>query len=436
MSRAWLAALALSACGGRAISTPPPNLDAGVDAAGQDRPEEDRADASDPSETHGEVPASIDANPAMLTDGGCVTGASVSNGVCRCVAGGPDVCDEACTDRRTDPENCGACGVRCDATAACRGGACWVVPMLEQKARTPDCMRLRVAVDGGDLYWTDQGAGQVLRAAKGGGAPVVIASGEDLPSELAVRGARVFWLTGPRGPDITGEPAGRSIRVAPATGGAATTVVEVPEGINGFTVSPEGETVYFGTRETVRRVSSTGAGAADVAVSERGGLPRAMVLDGARLVYAEDLTGWIQVVELFEGRVAVCNLHDPEGRQVPGPCTRLIYDNGSLLREAIVVQGGKIFWADGASLKIYDVPTATYPPTAGINDSGGFTAMTGGADRIFLATTSTIVDVASEPAESPVLQLARGQKTPKSIATDGARVYWSDADCAIWSIAP
>jgi hypothetical protein len=42
---------------------------------------------------------------------------------------------------------------------------------------------------------------------------------------------------------------------------------------------------------------------------------------------------------------------------------------------------------------------------------------------------------ALDPGSSSVV-LARDQRRPQSVASDGKRVFWANKDCAIWSLTP
>jgi len=60
-------------------------------------------------------------------------------------------------------------------------------------------------------------------------------------------------------------------------------------------------------------------------------------------------------------------------------------------------------------------------------------------DWIYYATTSPgagssagmIYRVATQPGQATGGAIARGQLAPRSLATDGKRLYWSTGDCAI-----
>jgi hypothetical protein len=52
-----------------------------------------------------------------------------------------------------------------------------------------------VAVDEDSIYWADSSAGLVLKAARVGGSPTVLASNQDNLEQIAVDKDSVYWTT-------------------------------------------------------------------------------------------------------------------------------------------------------------------------------------------------------------------------------------------------
>lgn len=173
-------ALAATACGGSSISAPPhASLDATVEAsASLDSPLE----ASDGGDACSLV---VDAPFA-----GASPGAASILGFAPSCAQSPSLADGGRTfDRRTDPNNCGACGVSCDG-GACSDGGC--VPLGAGVLATGQASPIAIAVDATNVYWVNRGLplgsgkqgtawldGQVMACSIGGcgNRPTVLAGG-------------------------------------------------------------------------------------------------------------------------------------------------------------------------------------------------------------------------------------------------------------------
>ena len=54
-----------------------------------------------------------------------------------------------------------------------------------------------LAIDQHDVFWTEQGAGRVMKISKSGGAPQVIAEGLSGPNRIATYGGNIYWLEQP-----------------------------------------------------------------------------------------------------------------------------------------------------------------------------------------------------------------------------------------------
>jgi hypothetical protein len=99
------------------------------------------------------------------------------------------LCGDACVDVQSDPAHCGMCGRAC-AMGGCVAGACdpsWS-PVVS-KGTAP----IALAVDGASVYWLESDAGTVMKAPKGGGAAVALATGQAAPFDLALDASNVYW---------------------------------------------------------------------------------------------------------------------------------------------------------------------------------------------------------------------------------------------------
>lgn len=113
------------------------------------------------------------------------------NGICDALcASGWGNCDGSVatgceTDLEKDANNCGGCGITC---AACSEGVCppQVLAAGQERPR-------RVAVDDQHVYWTNFDAGQVMRAAKSGGQPVVLDASHPAALAVALDDDFVYW---------------------------------------------------------------------------------------------------------------------------------------------------------------------------------------------------------------------------------------------------
>jgi hypothetical protein len=101
-------------------------------------------------------------------------------------------CGGGCFDLQTDSNNCGACGRSCQG-GACTAGLCPAVTL----ATTPWGFG-GIAMDASNLYWTATDntgkAGGVWQMPKGGGTPLLLASGLHVPSGITVDSGNVYWV--------------------------------------------------------------------------------------------------------------------------------------------------------------------------------------------------------------------------------------------------
>ncbi len=132
-------------------------------------------------------------------------------GACACAPS--NWCDGVCKDLASDPENCGACGAVCDASATCVGGHC--LTTLASGQDKPADLVLR----GGSIYWTNNPEGTIRSVSIDGGVPVTLASNQLHPTHLTIDATHVYWTTGG---DLQNGPG--SVMKVPLEGGAPITL--------------------------------------------------------------------------------------------------------------------------------------------------------------------------------------------------------------------
>ena len=84
-----------------------------------------------------------------------------------------------------------------------------------------------IALDATFVYWTETGSsGSVMKLAKTGGTPIVIASGQNSPADIALDGAYIYWTNNGDG----------TVMKAPLAGGPVTTIATGQSGAFGIAV--------------------------------------------------------------------------------------------------------------------------------------------------------------------------------------------------------
>jgi hypothetical protein len=392
----------------------------------------------------------------------------MADGGCACSPGTDKICAtpgrdggtiQACIDSTSDPTNCGGCGNVCDASAACINGKCGKSPTALVAAATgcsgvlvkgangnPDVTAsIRLAFDGGKIYWTDPGHGTVKSIATTGGASTSLASGEMMPTWLVVNGTSVYWV----------DSGNNTIRVS--TGGAApTTLVTMApaspdgglgaetEGIHGIAVSPDGNTLYFSAGTDVYKVPKGGGAVVGVGYSEgpRHGIPSALAVDTKYVYYPTNVNGNVEVMSL----TSMCDVAAATSAEPTCPL-RQARSQSPLLLDAIYVRGDKLSWANGAAVRVGSV-SAKFD--AGVNGAQGddyaSTSNAGNITGFALGTANAyfgedgFIERASNPPYAVgmtpnAVVIARKQPNPSSLAVDGTNVYWTTDNCDIQMIA-
>jgi hypothetical protein len=379
---------------------------------------------------------SPDAGPpvfsATLPTGGCIPGASFSAGGCSCgVSPAPTACADGCKNLQDDDDNCGVCGHACAGSSVCYGGQCRPEPTVIHPSRAGACRAMDVAVGDGSLFWADSAAQKIMRAPLGGGPAVTLAEDEFNAVWLTVRGANVYWVTGAT-PYV--------LRSAPTAGGAARTVVFPDAGLGGYTVSEDGQTIYFSAASSYS-IAKIPAFAPDVApvdvVETPRGTPESLAVEGSHLVFGAADT--VYSTELVDGAVATCHGTDDFGNVFDVRCKTLGY-RGQLPK--IVVSQGRVYWGGPGAVSSQPIwPDALDQQgllSAEVFSVSSF-AVFGRA--IFFGNFvddptrgSSVEQFALDPGH-PHIRLARHLAVPTAMAADESHVYWATNECTIMAEA-
>ena len=161
------------------------------------------------------------------------TGAWVSG--TPCAQPTPDCQSGACTclaKVQTDTHNCGTCGHDCQGQA-CQGGLC----AMESNQSSP----WGIAVNAGNVYWTNTGDGTVNMAPVSGGAVTAVATSQSDPMSIVLDPTSVYWVNYAKGMADAG--AVQKCALAGGCSNAPTTLAPGQTGPWGIAIDPT--TAYF-----------------------------------------------------------------------------------------------------------------------------------------------------------------------------------------------
>jgi len=159
-----------------------------------------------------------------------------------------------------------------------------------------------IAVDATNVYWTAEGAGAggaVLRAPKGGGAAVVIASGQTHPGGIAVDADNVYWAEG--GSVVAGNPASNddgmvgmygdgTIRALSKSSGTVTALASVLTAPDAVTI--DDVRVFWHDQYGIRSVAKTGGALSTVSGSVAPFKSTNLAVADGRLTWASNQGSW------------------------------------------------------------------------------------------------------------------------------------------------
>ncbi len=270
-----------------------------------------------------------------------------------------------------------------------------------------------IAIDGSNVYWTNPGTspntGTVAYVPIGGGNVVVLANGQGEPLPISVEGGDVYWA------DVSGVS---SLDYVAISCGLSCTPTVLAYGA-GLAMTTDSGNVYWAPfQEDADIVSIPLIGGNILPLATSQNVPLSIAVDGSN-AYWSDVVGDNITTAPLSGSgpttVLASNLPSPgfiaiDGSNVywtmpsAGTVDTVPKIGGSVTvlasgqegPEGIAVEGGNIYWADR------DAGTIDTMPVGGGN----------------------------------VVVLASGQNGPYGIAVDGSNVYWTNYnDGTIWQVA-
>jgi hypothetical protein len=382
-------------------------------------------------------------SPAQNPDGTCVPNAyhrPKPTDACACQETTPDVCPVVgCIDKKTDEDNCGACGMKCGPTSTCTNGACGPAPTVV--TTIAGCSGLNLALNGTTVFVADEQAGTISKV-NATGTPTAIITGEKLPTWLASNGANLFWY----------DRTTKAIRKAPAAGGVASDVyvntmtagaAGPAPSVGGFVVTPDGATIYISLGNNVYSLSvATPAAAPTLIATEDHGQPGALALNGTKnIVYPVASTVDVDAPLLAANPLpAKCGLEDATGDVIMTTCPRLGRSQGELLMTFMAVINGRAFWISQTDVRSEIIGAQGTGYEAVAYADNGITAATITTDTVYFGSFDPQTEKSGMIQKAPAApnttnaaptSMARGLAQPTSMVVDATKVYWTASDCTI-----
>lgn len=363
----------------------------------------------------------------------CPTGGFCKMGGCACPADKLDICTGAnvggganglCTSKMADPENCGECGMKCEAGAACVAGVCGAPPT--DVVTSEGCGSMRLVIQGTNVYWTESMSGKVRTAPLAGGAATDIATGQLNPTQIAADADGIYWVN--QGDATAGSS---TVMKKPLPGaGAAEELVASPDTVKLLTLAVGGGKVYYSHGSNIHAVSTEdGSGDMIVATATNfdlnppdgmpSGEPAGLVVNGTKLFWTTATRQGVEGDGTAVGLDAYVELGESQG---------------NLLHQDIATDGTNGYWVDGP--KVQRAPMKPPVEVTSTPDFDDIAAFTMNATDVYFVTKNGklykhgINPPATPDAAVPPTLLARDQVMANSIVLDATKAYWSSG-CTI-----
>lgn len=270
-----------------------------------------------------------------------------------------------------------------------------------------------LALDDTHAYWTNQAApGDVMRVARGGGTPEVVAAGHTNPTGIAVDSEAVYWT------DYAAEYKGGVWKIRKDDAGKPGAAVEIAPGENSaLTIAVDDVFVYWTTPSMVFRIPKSGGKKSEVAHDQAtpGGI-------------AVDLTGvyWACVVG---GTVMRWNL---DADALPE-----VLATGQAGPAGLAIDNANVYWtnmygdADAGAQAVMAAPKYNGTPRVialGQSNPTGIAEL--GTSLCWanndLGTIACKAKTATESDETEIL--ATGEQGPFGVVMSLSAVYWTSQE--------
>jgi hypothetical protein len=384
---------------------------------------------------------------ACVKSGDCSGGGFCKLNVCTCPADKPDTCGAGaaavCTLRAADADNCGTCGMKCDAGAACVTGKCG--PQPTQLATATGCGgAVRLAIHGASLYWTETPTGKVRTMSVAGGVVTDVATGQLEPTQIAVDDKGVYWVN--QGDGSTGSSKLLK-KPLPLVAGAPIVLKAAPgtDKLAAFTV--HAGKLYYAEHTNVHQLTLNQAGdgvATDsiVGVSVNYDLPNPTVFGDPKGLAVND-TRVLWSTPSDRSSVESHTLTEITDVSDKTGYAKLAQSVGALLASGDVGIDDKYgYWVNGerftrnllsatpADQQIIMVAPGFHPITAfALNVANMYAATDDG--EVFTHSLVPPADPNDENTFVPPVLLARDQTNVSSMVLDAGKLYWVTGDCVL-----
>ena len=313
-------------------------------------------------------------------------------------------------------------------------GACGEAP--RELTSSAGCGRIRMAIQGSNLVWTESSLGKVRTMPLAGGAATDLATGRMSPSQIAVDDAAVYWLE-------QADVAGMS-NIYKKTGAAAAVVMKT-EPLGGMdkiaALAVRGGKLYYTLGHYVYAMSSDEAASAkgsivgtainkDFDPPVESGEPSGLALDDKNIVWTTANRQGVEGDDLAAGSTGYVELGQSQG---------------SLLLQDIALDATYGYWANGPNIVRNKLTSKSPVPDPAVMGTPGFdniTAFAINATHVYAGAEMGLIlrhslvpptDPNDEATVVPPDVLARDQLAPSSVVLDAVNVYWATQDCAIRS---